>query len=173
MVDVDSGIPQAKGANFGTYAVVIANENYRSVADVGNAANDGNVLHQYLTKTLGIPENNVIYCENASGAMLADVKGVALEPKKAAPTGNMVVLSACSGSQTAHIFKEGKHGLFTYWLLRKLKETKGEVTLGELQEHLAQYVDYTATNRLNLPGQQPTLQVSPTLSRNWHAIPLR
>lgn len=265
VVDVDSDIPQAKGANFGTYAVVIANENYRSVADVGNAANDGNVLHQYLTKTLGIPENNVIYCENASaammdealttletktrsaaalgkafnvifyysghgvptegtsdayllpvdvspknlkrygfsldelyrrlgaleaqcvtvlldacfsgagrtGAMLADVKGVALEPKKAAPTGNMVVLSACSGSQTAHIFKEGKHGLFTYWLLRKLKETKGEVTLGELQEHLAQYVDYTATNRLNLPGQQPTLQVSPTLSRNWRAIPLR
>lgn len=265
MVDVDSDIPQAKGANFGTYAVVIANENYRSVADVGNAANDGNVLHQYLTKTLGIPENNIIYCENASaammdealttletktrsaaalgkafnvifyysghgvpaegtsdayllpvdvspknlkrygfsldelyrrlgaleaqcvtvlldacfsgagrsGAMLADVKGVALEPKKAAPTGNMVVLSACTGSQTAHIFKEGKHGLFTYWLLRKLKETKGEVTLGELQEHLAQYVDYTATNRLNLPGQQPTLQVSPTLSRNWRAIPLR
>lgn len=265
VVDVDSGIPQAKGANFGTYAVVIANENYRSVADVGNAANDGNVLHQYLTKTLGIPENNIIYCENASaammdealstletktrsaaalgkafnvifyysghgvpaegtsdayllpvdvspknlkrygfsldelyrrlgsleaqcvtvlldacfsgagrtGAMLADVKGVALEPKKAAPTGNMVVLSACSGSQTAHIFKEGKHGLFTYWLLRKLKETKGEVTLGELQEHLAQYVDYTATNRLNLPGQQPTLQVSPTLSRNWRAIHLR
>lgn len=260
VVDVDSGIPQAKGANFGTYAVVIANVNYRSVADVGNAANDGNVLHQYLTKTLGIPENNIIYCENASaammdealstletktrsaaalgkafnvifyysghgvpaegtsdafllpvdvspknlkrygfsldelyrrlgaleaqcvtvlldacfsGAMLADVKGVALEPKKAAPTGNMVVLSACSGSQTAHIFKEGKHGLFTYWLLRKLKETKGEVTLGELQEHLAQYVDYTATNRLNLSGQQPTLQVSPTLSRNWRAIPLR
>lgn len=265
VVDVDSGIPQAKGANFGTYAVVIANENYRSVADVGNAANDGNVLHQYLTKTLGIPENNVIYCENASaammdealstletktrsaaalgkafnvifyysghgvpaegtsdafllpvdvspknlkrygfsldelyrrlgaleaqcvtvlldacfsgagrtGAMLADVKGVALEPKKAAPTGNMVVLPACSGSQTAHIFKEGKHGLFTYWLLRKLKETKGEVTLGELQEHLAQYVDYTTTNRLNLSGQQPTLQVSPTLSRNWRAIPLR
>lgn len=265
VVDVDNDIPQTKGANFGTYAVVIANENYRSVADVGNAANDGNVLHQYLTKTLGIPENNIIYCENASaammdealstletktrsaaalgkafnvifyysghgvpaegtsdayllpvdvspknlkrygfsldelyrrlgsleaqcvtvlldacfsgagrtGAMLADVKGVALEPKKAAPTGNMVVLSACSGSQTAHIFKEGKHGLFTYWLLRKLKETKGEVTLGELQEHLAQYVDYTATNRLNLPGQQPTLQVSPTLSRNWRAIHLR
>lgn len=265
VVDVDSGIPQAKGANFGTYAVVIANVNYRSVADFGNAANDGNVLHQYLTKTLGIPENNIIYCENASaammdealstletktrsaaalgkafnvifyysghgvpaegtsdafllpvdvspknlkrygfsldelyrrlgaleaqcvtvlldacfsgagrtGAMLADVKGVALEPKKAAPTGNMVVLSACSGSQTAHIFKEGKHGLFTYWLLRKLKETKGEVTLGELQEHLAQYVDYTTTNRLNLSGQQPTLQVSPTLSRNWRAIPLR
>ncbi len=265
VVDVDSGIPQVRSANFGTYAVVIANENYRSVADVGNAANDGNVLHQYLTQTLGIPENNVIYCENASaammdealstletktrsaaalgkafnvifyysghgvpaegtsdafllpvdvspknlkrygfsldelyrrlgaleaqcvtvlldacfsgagrtGAMLADVKGVALEPKKAAPTGNMVVLSACSGSQTAHIFKEGKHGLFTYWLLRKLKETEGEVTLGELQEHLAQYVDYTATNRLNLSGQQPTLQVSPTLSRNWRAIPLR
>lgn len=70
VVDVDSGIPQAKGANFGTYAVVIANENYRSVADVGNAANDGNVLHQYLTKTLGIPENNIIYCENASAAMM-------------------------------------------------------------------------------------------------------
>lgn len=265
VVDVDSGIPQVRSANFGTYAVVIANVNYRSVADVGNAANDGNVLHQYLTQTLGIPENNVIYCENASaammdealstletktrsaaalgkafnvifyysghgvpaegtsdafllpvdvspknlkrygfsldelyrrlgaleaqcvtvlldacfsgagrtGAMLADVKGVALEPKKAAPTGNMVVLSACSGSQTAHIFKEGKHGLFTYWLLRKLKETEGEVTLGELQEHLAQYVDYTTTNRLNLSGQQPTLQVSPTLSRNWRAIPLR
>lgn len=76
-------------------------------------------------------------------------------------------------SSESYRFKEGKHGLFTYWLLRKLKETEGEVTLGELQEHLAQYVDYTTTNRLNLSGQQPTLQVSPTLSRNWRAIPLR
>lgn len=44
-----------------------------------------------------------------TGAMLADVKGVALEPKKAAPTGNMVVLPAYSGSQTAHIFNYNFH----------------------------------------------------------------
>lgn len=106
--------------------------------------------------------------------MLAEVKGVQLEPKKSTPTGNMVVLSACSGRETANIFKEGKHGLFTYWLLRKLKETKGDVTLGELQEHLQKYVDYTATNRLNLEsGQKPTVQASPTLGTDWRTIRLR
>lgn len=266
MVDVDAGIPAGNGENYGTYAVVIGNEEYLDVAPVANAANDGRVMREYLVKTLGVPESNIIYFENASSAvmdralsvlekkadaaagvgkkfnvifyysghgvpsddtqeayllpvdvspsnlkkyglplsdvyrrlgalnaqcvtvfldacfsgagrdnrMLAEVKGVQLEPKKSAPTGNMVVLSACSGRETANIFKEGKHGLFTYWLLRKLKETKGNVTLGELQEHLQKYVDYTATNRLNLEsGQKPTVQTSPTLSTDWRAIRLR
>ena len=265
MVDVDAGIPTVGEENYSTYAVVIANEKYTKVAEVGNAANDGAVLRQYLTKTLGIPENNVIYCADATSAdmddaismletkaksaaavgkrfniifyysghgvpaegttdayllpvdvspknitkyglplddlyrrlgalraqcvtvfldacfsgagrdnrMLAEVKGVQLEPKKSTPTGNMVVLSACSGRETANIYKEGKHGLFTYWLLRKLKETNGNVSLGELQEHLSKYVDYTATNRLNLPGQKPTVQASPTMNIDWRTVRLR
>lgn len=266
MVVVDAGIPAGSAVNYGTYAVVIGNEEYLDVAPVANAANDGRVMREYLVKTLGVPEGNIIYFENASSAvmdralsvlekkanaaaavgkkfnvifyysghgvpsddtqeayllpvdvspsnlkkyglplsdvyrrlgalnaqcvtvfldacfsgagrdnrMLAEVKGVQLEPKKSAPTGNMVVLSACSGRETANIFKEGKHGLFTYWLLRKLKETKGNVTLGELQEHLQKYVDYTATNRLNLEsGQKPTVQTSPTLSTDWRTIRLR
>ncbi|MCD8237395.1 MAG: leucine-rich repeat protein [Prevotellaceae bacterium] len=52
--------------------------------------------------------------------MIAEERGVAIKPKKNEPKGNLVVFSAASGEQTAHPYKEKGHGLFTYFLLKKL-----------------------------------------------------
>ena len=56
--------------------------------------------------------------------MLASARGVAIKAKQNHPQGNMVVLSAAQGDETAHPYTEKGHGLFTYYLLKKLKETQ-------------------------------------------------
>jgi uncharacterized caspase-like protein len=46
--------------------VIIANENYTSVASVPFALNDGNIFQEYCEKTLGIPAKNIRYVPNAT-----------------------------------------------------------------------------------------------------------
>jgi hypothetical protein len=52
----------------------------------------------------------------------------------------MVVFAAASEEQVALPFHEQQHGLFTYYLLKRLKETKGEVSYGELATYLKKQV---------------------------------
>lgn len=73
--------------------------------------------------------------------MLASARGVAIKVKQATPVGNIVVFSAAQGDETAYPYKEKEHGLFTYYLLKKLQETKGNVTLGELSDYIKTQVE--------------------------------
>jgi hypothetical protein len=66
--------------------------------------------------------------------MMAAARGIAIRAKPGAPQGNMVVFSAAQGDETAYPNHEKGHGMFTYFLLKKLQETKGDVTLSELGE---------------------------------------
>ena len=50
--------------------------------------------------------------------MLMAARGVAIKAKVTAPKGNMVVLSAAKGEETAYPYKEKGHGMFTYFLLK-------------------------------------------------------
>lgn len=102
-------------------------------------------------------------------ALDAGMKGIMFEPKAGTPHGNMVVFSACEGNQTAYAYDKGRHGIFTYWLLRTLKETRGQVSLGELYERLTRYVPFTATSLDKT--QTPCETSSPNFS--WRSIRLR
>ncbi len=75
------------------------------------------------------------------GDMLASARGVAIKVKETQPKGNMVVFSAAQNDETAYPYKEQKHGLFTYYLLKKIQETKGEVTLGDLADFVKTHVE--------------------------------
>lgn len=75
------------------------------------------------------------------GGILASARGVAIKVKSVAPMGNMVVFSAAQNDETAFPYKEQKHGLFTYYLLKKLQESKGNVTLGDLAEFVKSQVE--------------------------------
>ena len=75
-----------------------------------------------------------------NGGMMASARGVAIKAKQAAPKGNMIVLSAAQGDETAYPYKEKGHGLFTYFLLKKLQETKGDVTIGVLADYVTSEV---------------------------------
>ena len=61
--------------------------------------------------------------------VFVDIQCVANKAKQSIPTGNLVVLSAAKGVETAYSYKEKGHGLFTYFLLKKLQETQGDLTL--------------------------------------------
>lgn len=101
--------------------------------------------------------------------MLASARGVAIKAKPQAPQGNMVVFSASQEDETAYPFKEKEHGLFTYYLLKKLKESGGNVTLGELSTYIADQVSRKSIVA-NGKSQTPSVQVSDALRDQWETI---
>lgn len=246
--DVDARVPAGKTKRPNTFALVVANENYRRVSAVPYALNDGDTFARYLHTTLGLPQENILHVDDASlndmnynlqrlrdiceafggeasvivyyaghgvpdaltrnafllpvdgyaeaadksglslaeltrqlealptrqttlfldacfsGAdrhddMLSAARGVKIKPRDNAIDGNLVVFSASQGEETAHPYEEQGHGLFTYYLLKKLGETAGEVTLGEL----ADYITDNVRRRSAISGkkQTPTVTTAP------------
>lgn len=98
--------------------------------------------------------------------MLASARGVAIKPKKEDPRGNMVVFSAASDDETAFPFKREGHGLFTYYLLKKLKETRGDVSLGELGKFISENVRRQAVV-INKKPQTTTVSPSASMADKW------
>lgn len=102
---------------------------------------------------------------NRDGKMLTSARGVAIKAKQNAPQGNIVVFSAAQGNQTAYPYKEKGHGLFTYYILKKLKETKGKISLGELAEYVTTEVkkrSIIANSKLQTPTTSPS-----NSAKNW------
>lgn len=258
--NVDYFIPSYDISNSLTYAIVIANENYKRVPNVPHAINDGMIFRKYLLSTFGVPEENVEYLKDASlndikyalanisqrcnaskdqvsvivyyaghgvpddktaeafllpvdgfgtdpssglnlddfyaslsempaksivvlldacfsgakrdGGMLMATRGITIKPKMQVPDGKLIVLSATSNDETAFPIEQQKHGFFTYTLLRKIQETEGDITWGEL----ADYVTATVKNRsidINGKLQTPTVSVSSSIKDIWRNLKLR
>ena len=106
-----------------------------------------------------------------TGDMLVAACGVALKSKKEVPKGNLIVFSAASGDETAYQYTDKGHGLFTYFLLKKLKETKGDVSLGDLAADVQEQV-YRHSVIENSKSQTPTVIPSSELSGDWAALRL-
>ena len=106
------------------------------------------------------------------GGMLASARGVALKAKPSAPKGNMVVFTAAQGDETAYPYNDKQHGMFTYFLLKKLQETKGEVTLGELSDYLIEEVGRQSFVK-NGKMQTPTTSPSSSFMGNWRTMKLK
>ena len=257
--DVDRQIPENTIVASPTFAVIIANENYREVDNVPFALHDGETFKQYCEKTLGIPPSNIKYIPDATlnnisrqvswltqvmdvyqgeanilfyyaghgipdeksksayllptdgvgndvstgynldklysdlsskpaksvmvildacfsgakrdGKMLVSARGVAIKAKQNAPKGNMVVLSAAQGDETAYPYKEKGHGIFTYYLLKKLQETKGNITFGQLADYVTLQVK---KHSVVINGKIQTPTVSPSTSAtDWKEWKLR
>ncbi len=106
------------------------------------------------------------------GKMLNEARGVQIKPRAEAPKGNMFVLSAASDSETALPYKEKAHGLFTYYLLKKLQESKGKVSLGELSDYVIENVGRQSVI-VNSKKQTPTATASGSLSAKWRGEKLK
>ncbi|MBQ9254455.1 MAG: caspase family protein [Bacteroidales bacterium] len=98
-------------------------------------------------------------------------RGVAIKVKEEVPKGNVVVFTSASGDETAHQYEEQGHGMFTYFLLKKLKETKGDVTLGVLSDYVIEQVQRTSVTE-NDKLQTPTVIPSISLSQSWKNLKL-
>ena len=104
--------------------------------------------------------------------MLASARGVALKAKQSAPKGNMIVFSAAQGDETAYPYKDKQHGLFTYYLLKKIQDTKGEITLGDLYDYITNEVSRQSFLKNN-KKQTPSFSVSSTLTNTWRSQKLK
>ena len=106
------------------------------------------------------------------GGMLMAARGVAIKPKTTAPAGNMFVLSAASDKETALPYTEKNHGMFTYYLLKKLQQTKGNVTLKELGDYVTDQVK-RQSNLINKKPQTPSVTTSGTMTKEYLKKKLR
>lgn len=104
--------------------------------------------------------------------MIVAARGIARAPQEASPEGSMFVLSAASGDETAMPYREKNHGMFTYFLLKKLQESKGNVTLKELSEYIKEQVKKNSI-AINHKSQTPSLKVSGRMSTAWGSKKLR
>ena len=133
-----------------------------------------------LYKTLGeLPVQDVMVFMDAcfSGAkrgegMLASARGVAIKAKPEAPKGKMIVFSAAQGDETAYPLTEKGHGLFTYFLLKKLQETKGDVSLQELGNYVTEQVKRKSIVS-NGKSQTPTIVPSAGIGDTWQNMKLK
>ena len=255
--DVDIDIPMSTTKNENTFAVIIANELYKHEQPVAYAKTDGESFRNYCVQTLGLPEDRIHFCADATlnemrmainwitdigeafgeeakvlfyyaghgvaddssrssfllpvdgsgrdpesgyateklyaqlgampvgsvvvmldacfsgamrnGEMMVESRGVAIRPKEAEPTGNMVIVSATTGDETAAVYAQQGHGLFTYFLLKKLQETKGDCSLGELVEYLQRRVNQESIVANKRP-QTPTVIYSEAMIDQWQDI---
>jgi len=104
--------------------------------------------------------------------MLIAARGVAIKSVSEAPKGNCVVFSATNGEETAFPYKEMGHGMFTYFLLKKLRDTKGDVSLGELAEYIKTQVG-TQSVVVNRKKQTPTVIPSQAVVNSWQSMKLK
>ena len=157
------GIPDEQNKN----GYLLPIDGYGSDVTTGYALDD-------LFKTLGnMPSKSVTIFLDAcfsgakrDGDMLASTRGVAIKVKQNAPQGNMVVFSAAQGDETAYPYNEFEHGLFTYYLLKKLQETKGDVTLGELGDYINTKVEQQSIV-VNGKLQSPSIMSAPLIGNDW------
>lgn len=139
----------------------------------GTDTSTGYSLHD-LYSTLGsLPAEQVVLFLDAcfSGSqrgdgMLASARGVAIKAKPNKVEGKMVVFSAAQGDETAYPFLDENHGLFTYYLLKKLKESNGNVTLGDLVSYVKDNVSKKSIV-VNGKPQTPNINPSVSLGNNW------
>ncbi len=96
-------------------------------------------------------------------------RGIRIRPKSPYVNGNLVVFSAASEDETAYAYNEKGHGMFTYFLLKKFRDSGGSVSYGELAEYLKDEVDKNSL-LINNREQLPEVNVSPALEDSWKSM---
>jgi len=97
---------------------------------------------------------------------LLAARTVKIKPKGDIIEGNVVAFTATSGEEVSLPLTRESHGLFTYHILRKLKDTNGDLTLEQLKDYLEAELPKTALIE-NGMRQKPQVLVSPDLDEKW------
>ena len=97
---------------------------------------------------------------------LVAMRNIKVEPKQGFLDGNIVVFASSSGNQSSGMFLEKQHGLFTYYLLMKIQETKGNITYKELSDYLIEVVQ-TESLLVNDYKQTPTVRIGIKAIDDW------
>lgn len=102
-----------------------------------------------------------------SSGLLAS-RGIKVIPKEDALNGNIVVVTASSGLQSALPYPNEKHGMFSYYLLKKIQDSKGNITLAELFSYLKENVSLQSL-KINNKEQDPTINFSSIIEKEYES----
>ena len=106
------------------------------------------------------------------GKMMAQAKAVRETVEYGKPTKNTVVFASSQGDQTSFFYDEKEHGMFTYFLLKKIQETKGDINLGELSRYVEKNVEITSSDVKGI-RQTPQILSSEDIIAKWKTIKLK
>lgn len=84
--------------------------------------------------------------------------------------GNVVVFSAAQGNETAQGYPEEGHGLFTYYLLKEIRDSYGQATFGTLSDAVTSNVAQKAPQMKMRKRQTPTTNASDELADKWRRL---
>ncbi|HIZ85594.1 MAG TPA: caspase family protein [Candidatus Coprenecus stercoravium] len=99
-------------------------------------------------------------------AGLLAARGIKVVPKDTPLKGNIVVFSATTADQVALPYNEKQHGMFTYFLLKKIQETAGDCTYSELSDYIDKEVSEYSL-RVNYKSQNPETSCSLSVRDEW------
>jgi hypothetical protein len=104
-----------------------------------------------------------------NGQLLVNAKdGVRRTPKNETAKTNLIVFAASSEDQISQEYLEKNHGLFTFFLLKNLQESQGNISYGELAELIINDVMNTTLNPANnFKVQKPNVNVNPSIEKEW------
>ena len=78
----------------------------------------------------------------------------------------MLVLTATNSMQKSMPYKEKRHGMFTYYLLKAIKESNGQITLNDLFAKTLDEVSHSSVN-VNNSIQTPELLKGEGIEKDW------
>ena len=99
-------------------------------------------------------------------AGLVSARSIKITPKEQTLKGNVVVFAATSKSQSALPYKDKSHGMFSYYLMKKMQESKGNLTYKELDDYLNKNVPIESL-RVNKKDQDPQVNISNDVKDTW------
>ena len=129
-------------------------------------------LEDIYSKLTEYPSKRVIvfldacFSGGARNQGLIAVRGVKVKPKESTLSGNLITFTASSGEQSLFSLKNQEHGMFTYYLLKKLQETKGNITYRELSIYLKDNVTFQSI-LINNNEQIPQTNISNAIINEW------
>ncbi len=157
----------------------ITKEPYLIPVDVsGGNVTDGIKLRDVYDKLTKYPSKRVTvfldacFSGGARGQGLIATRGIKVVAKENSLSGNLVVFAASSGEQSSLSYKDKEHGMFTYFLLQKIKDSKGNVTYKELSDYMTKQIGFNSVLKNN-KEQTPQTNVSPDVQVQWQNWNLR
>ena len=137
----------------------------------GLNVNQGISLKEFMSRVGKKPHKKISFildaCFSGLGKSqpLASVKGITVVPTNPELGENMILLSSSSSNESSVVDDQNKHGLFTYHLLKILKESEGKIGIETLYDQLMKDVGLSAIKKHN-KVQTPSLLVGTKLNAN-------
>ena len=93
-------------------------------------------------------------------------RGIIIKPKSTPIEGNMVIMTATSSTQRSMPYHDKSHGLFTYYLLKTLKDSQPGVSISDLFNEVSASVRMKSV-LINNSEQTPELLNGTGISQGW------